>query len=363
MTTKRRKIVRSVAIRRIKPRKSQIAKRLKLKTQKRKSRNTIMRGGSNKITVYVIEKQLERPKCFIIRQEQTTLDTIYLFFDAYIEDAEITEFVSAATGLTLDDINLQQQYSSSKQEKEKEKEKEKENGFKILFVKLSGFIKYSLSTGLLLLSSIPLPNRNKETMTHISTIDTKSVTKTPINMKNGQQIIDSLQRATEAKSGYSFTTSSDANISEGFGSYHLSELSRFFVEKAESSKKTYCSTLTNSDKMKQLKILVDKQSELNSFIEERSRAFLTNPKAPVDERVTHKNDTVNNVKERLVDFDVARELIADIKADLLFSECENAINYKLLPYINGTDTFTREPTIKTKVSVAYYDNAGLPLDL
>jgi hypothetical protein len=35
MTTKRRKIVRSVAIRRIKPRKSQIAKRLKLKTQKR----------------------------------------------------------------------------------------------------------------------------------------------------------------------------------------------------------------------------------------------------------------------------------------------------------------------------------------
>lgn len=57
-TTRRRKIVRSKAIRRVKPN----AKRKERKTQKRKSRNKVMRGGVHKnLKVYVIQKNSEDP--------------------------------------------------------------------------------------------------------------------------------------------------------------------------------------------------------------------------------------------------------------------------------------------------------------
>lgn len=62
-TTHRRKIARSVAIRRVKPN----AKRKERKTQKRKSRNKVMKGGVHeKLKVYVIQQNLGTPKCIIV---------------------------------------------------------------------------------------------------------------------------------------------------------------------------------------------------------------------------------------------------------------------------------------------------------
>ena len=82
-TTRRHKIAHSAVIRRVKPRKSEKAKRHKRKTHKRNTRNKVMKGGIHKdLKVYVIQKNLGKPKCFIIRQKMMPLDTIYLFFDA-----------------------------------------------------------------------------------------------------------------------------------------------------------------------------------------------------------------------------------------------------------------------------------------
>ena len=124
MTTRRRKIVRSVARRRAKPRKSQLAKR----THKRKFKN--MKGGAvptaavmmSQLTVkpkttnmdgLVIKKKfkitnretggsslLHTPVCYIIRERFTIgKDSIYLLFrvDCTIED--LNEIVRIALGL------------------------------------------------------------------------------------------------------------------------------------------------------------------------------------------------------------------------------------------------------------------------
>ena len=89
-TTRRHKIAHSAVIRRDKPSKSEKAKRHKRKTQKRKSRNKVMRGGVHEnLKVYVIQKKLGKPKCFIIRQKSSPKDTIYLFFDAQLPNEEL----------------------------------------------------------------------------------------------------------------------------------------------------------------------------------------------------------------------------------------------------------------------------------
>ena len=95
-TTRRRKApIRSVAIRRVKPN----AKRKERKTQKRKSRNKVMRGGAGDILLYY-EPGVNPPKCVIIKEKLTgRRDNLYLFFVANITLDEVKSYVCKAMGL------------------------------------------------------------------------------------------------------------------------------------------------------------------------------------------------------------------------------------------------------------------------
>ena len=159
----RHKIAHSAVIRRVKPRKSEKAKRHKRKTQKRKSRNKVMRGGIHEVLiVYVIQNKLGQPKCFIIRQKSTPLDTIYLFFDSKVLNEELKTFLCAA--LNLDNIDsIQPQLKIDEPQSELTQDaadnlavgseipitRPNTQEFKSLFVKLSGNFSYTLSSGYL----------------------------------------------------------------------------------------------------------------------------------------------------------------------------------------------------------------------
>lgn len=99
MTTARRRKAsnRSVAIRRVKSRKSQNAKRLK--TFRRKTRNVVMRGGANDIKLYY-EPAISPPRCIIIKEGvRGRRDPLYLFFAMDITPNEINDYVRSAMGL------------------------------------------------------------------------------------------------------------------------------------------------------------------------------------------------------------------------------------------------------------------------
>ena len=180
--TRRRKIVRSKAIRRVKPN----AKRKERKTQKRKSRNKVMKGGVHeKLKLYVIQKKLGDTKCIIVRQKSLTKDTIYLFFVKGLPPAEIKEFVCAAMGLDVGAvINPEIKNNSGK-----------------LIVKLSGNVSYSLSGGFFTTDSDgePLPVSNTRFGNYIIS-KSKS-----IETKNGEEIIKSLEEKTKTMGDYTFT--------------------------------------------------------------------------------------------------------------------------------------------------------------
>ena len=184
-TTRRRKApTRSVAIRRVK----QNAKRKERKTQRRKSRNKVMRGGVHEnLNVYVIQK-LGKPKCFIIRQKTMTKDTIYLFFDSNLTVDEIKEFVCAAMGLDVDAVITPELISH----------KSTDNKFNSLFVKLSGTFSYSLSSGQLI----------NYTQFYYFTQETLTEHTSKIAMKNGGEIIQSLE-SKMAKDDYRFMEVTD----------------------------------------------------------------------------------------------------------------------------------------------------------
>jgi hypothetical protein len=179
--TRRRKIARSVAIRRVK----QNAKRKERKTQKRKSRNKVMRGGVHKnLKVYVIQKKLGSPECVIVRQKSVTKDTIYLFFVKGLPPDEIKKFVCAAMGLDVGVVITPEFKNNSGK----------------LIVKLSGNVSYSLSGGFFTTDSDgePLPISNTRFGNYIISES--------IETKNGEEIIKSLEEKTKTMVGdYTFT--------------------------------------------------------------------------------------------------------------------------------------------------------------
>jgi hypothetical protein len=131
MTTRRRKIVRSVARRRVKPRKSQNAKR----THKRKSRNIVMRGGAHgDISLYSLPK-ISKPECIILKKVRIGFrDDLYLFFHKDITSDKILTIVRLAMG--LDD-------SFTSEFVPKYTDNTNYDELNDLFIKLSGIMSYS----------------------------------------------------------------------------------------------------------------------------------------------------------------------------------------------------------------------------
>lgn len=133
-TARRRKVpIRSVGIRRVKSRKSQNAKRFK--TFRRKSRNIVMRGGGNNLSLYY-ESNILPSKCFIIKKEALGRDDLYLFFAADISLEDIQEYVCNAIGLDTTTVTFEPEFNP---------QKPTNTSFKLnnLFVKLSGWTSYS----------------------------------------------------------------------------------------------------------------------------------------------------------------------------------------------------------------------------
>ena len=222
-TTRRHKIARSAVIRRVKPSKSEKAKRHKRKTHKRNTRNKVMKGGIHEnLKVYVIQKNLGQPKCFIIRQKMTPLDTIYLFFDAKLPNEELKTFLCAA--LNLDNIDsIQPQLKIDEPESELTQDaadnlavgseipntRPNTQEFKSLFVKLSGNFSYTLSSGYLdQIYDCSRYERHQDQSCHGLSLSREQLQnhKAPGKIGNGETVIQRLEAKTkEGFTDYTFT--------------------------------------------------------------------------------------------------------------------------------------------------------------
>jgi hypothetical protein len=327
-TTRRRKIARrSVAIRRVKPN----TKRKERKTQKRKPRNIVMRGGvHNNFNVYVIQKKLEKPKCVIIRQKsRMSKDTIYLFFESNMEPTEIKEFVYAAMGLDAGAvIEPELHFTSSK------------DNFNNLFVKLSGnVIGYSLSSG----------NLYGVTGVYISQIQVQKHDTTPnIEKKNGQAIIDSLKSKTLTMEDCTFSEVTQ----EGYFNYEnfylgeLNSLFNLFMRDTNRQLNDHCPELISSEKIAKLKNMVNQQTNLLLNAPEHAHDFVLGRGLSKD-KDEDKQLRIAELKKAGYDFSEAANLINDIQRDMLYKKCKGLIDSECLKYIEGTKKFKSVEDIVT----------------
>jgi hypothetical protein len=328
-TTRRRKIARrSVAIRRVKP-------NAKRKTYRRKSRNIVMKGGVHEsLKVYVIQKELGYPKCFIIREKSTLKDTIYLFFHSQMTPTEIEEFVCAATGLDVDTVNNLKLHSTSSENK----------AFNDVFVKLSGNLSYSLSSGVL-----------SEKQGHISDRSFKEQTTPKIERKNGEAIIQSLKSMSDKKD-YTFAEFTEIEYFKdkefNLGG-DLEGLIRSVMDDTKQKIRNYCSSLPILPKIKELKQLVNKQLKLDDIIFSRANGFRSQQSNEKLSKEEYDEITVATAKKYLVDIHKARQLIAEIKGNPSLLQCKTLIDDTLFSYIEGRSEFTPDiDAIKLQVNRA-----------
>lgn len=178
MTTARRRKAsnRSVAIRRVKSRKSQNAKRLK--TFRRKTRNVVMRGGANGIKLYY-EPAISPPRCIIIKEGvRGRRDPLYLFFAMDITPNEINDYVRSAMGLEKS-ATFEPQFIAKPNENTKLKLDD-------LFVNLSGMLEYSIESGY-------LQRTNEQKYKRLNTSKNHKIASPP-KITKWEQVLDNLKQ-------------------------------------------------------------------------------------------------------------------------------------------------------------------------
>lgn len=352
--THRRKIARSVAIRRVKPN----AKRKERKTQKRKSRNIVMKGGVHENwKVYVIHQRLEQPKCFIVQQNSVMKDTIYLFFDLHMGSDEIKDFVYAAMGLT-ESVVISPDLTFPvgdkavwNQDRPRTADEMQYIQFNESFVKLSRSITsrgYSLSIGKLYYRFNQVNRKalnHDNALTHYTTDPTSS-------MKNGQAIIDGLRRKTEKTSDYAFTEVRDESIFQNTD-FWLSDIRNLLVKvrsDIQAEILTFCRGEPISTNINELKPMVAKQTEINQImsdsVHKRVRGMM---KGQMQEKI-------QKCKEIAKELNIARanELIDLINKDELIHKCSTfLIDRNVEEYISGKKKFTHENDIDREFQLAY----------
>jgi len=326
-STRRHKIARSAVIRRVKSRKSEKAKRPKVKTFRRKSRNNVMRGGIHKdLKVYVIQKKLGKPKCYIIREVSLGLDTIYMFFDNQLPDEELKTFLCGALNLNNLD-SLQPQLTIPKEIDDK--------AFKSLFVKLSGFRSYTLSSG-------KLPQNKNFPLSKV--VVTKH---TPdFNIGNGEAVIQRVKTKTEDSfTDYTFTEKTPEELKYDFRSFDftLSNLNTLFEDIIEFTTKavtTFCDKSEIMEKVNQLKELIARQQRLKLFADNFANSFANGYRVK-DSKDDDKNYFIGEAKKRIPftaeDITKAGNLIQEIKANPNYQTCNGIINsdYRTSLYFTG----------------------------
>lgn len=305
-STRRRKIAHSVAIRRVKAHKSRILKPKlpKHKTFRRKSRNTVMRGGKDvneDLQVYVIQKKLGRLKFLIIRKKNTHyLDTIYLFFDGE-DNNELKDFVCAALELDADNFELPLPEDTNK------------SLFKNVFYKLSGKLsaKFELSknpitvSNIYTLSSGPLSDTTKKKIPGIP-VTTIEYTSKSQEKVNGSKIIERLQNKTDTYKGYTFMDITE-ELKSAYTSYlkktdftleDIRDVVSYIVQSTIQKVRDTCM----SDKP-----FINKINELRDLIKkkETTRAFISNEEYKWDREIeipsdaTTRNKYIERVKQTL----------------------------------------------------------------
>lgn len=340
-STRRHKIARSAVIRRVKPRKSEKAKRPKATTLKRKPRNNVMRGGIHKnLKVYVIQKKLGKPKCYIIREvSRLSLDTIYIFFDDNLPNEELKTFLCAA--LNLDNIEGIQPQLNILNESTDIPNGSTGQGqtFKSLFVKLSGNISYTLSSG-------QLPKQNKVPLSKVV------VTKHNPDFKigNGEAVIQRLKAKTEESfTDYTFTEKTP-ELKYDFTSFDftLSNMEILFGDIMKSTIKALTDICNKSEimgKVNQLRKLIDRQIFLSTSALNFARMFSIGNGRVKNSKDDDKKSYIEEANRRFPftaeDITKAGNLIQEIKESPDYQKCNAIISddNSFENYFNGKTEF------------------------
>lgn len=350
--TRRRKIVRSNAIRRVKPN----AKRKERKTQKRKSRNKVMKGGVHeKLKLYVIQKKLGDPKCIIVRQPSLTFkDIIYLFFDVTLSQDEINEFVCAATGLDTNAV-IALKLPSNK------------NGILIVKLTVDRTFSYYLSSGFIGPNE-PIPDKTF-----------RKYANSLVERKNGEEIIKSLEEKTNTMDDYTFTdvTKNDKLFKnkafhvfrdEDFTLEDVLQLFESVKTETETELDEFCLVKENPilEKIEKLKKLVENSVNVKNICTKNAGRLLRGKsdsrsaelKTQIEES---KRTTLDEIKSAKLYYSEteATTLIDDIKKDPSYGTCIPAIERigygKWSDYIKGERKIDSvEKNIEDAYANSYY---------
>ena len=350
-TTRRRKVARSVAIRRVKPN----AKRKERKTHKRKSRNKVMKGGVHKdLKVYVILQKPGTPKCIIVRGDSTFKDTIYLFFNSHMGPDEIKEFVYAAMGLETGAVALSLPSN--------------QNGNLIVKLCVNATFKYYLSSGYIHYTDESIPDMTFPKYSN------------SLKQLNGAAIIKSLEDKTNKMGDYTFTEIDTEhsyfkhkvfNIfdHEDFTLKDVSQLFQSIREHKIPEVDAFCSASETpiSGKITLLRELLNKQDKVDKICIERATSLLrrkTDNQLWSDETrqqiAADKVKTLEEIKRLGLYYDstVAQALIVDINGDPSYGICKPALDRRSRHteehhetlYLDGSITIN---SVEKKINDAY----------
>lgn len=296
--TRSRKIAGSTALRRVKPN----AKRKERKTQKRKSRNKVMKGGVHpSLKVYVIQQKLGRPKCVIIKVTRTFgKDDIFLFFDATVTQDEINKFVCAAMGAGSN-ASIRPAFHINPRPGEAVHNK---------FIKLSGFKSYSIESGVFRRGE---PISNAEFKSH--KIDTNP------EIKTWQEVIGNLEKETKSITDYEFTPFVDEAVmtTDEITKDEIVSVFNNIVTKTLSDIKKQCENKEILPDIRELIKIINTQFQINSVMNQRARLFAIGNGVKPTNKDDDKKKSIESAKRNFPtwDTDIVKggELIQKIKSD------------------------------------------------
>jgi hypothetical protein len=297
--TRSRKIAGSTALRRVKPN----AKRKERKTQKRKSRNKVMKGGVHpSLKVYVIQKKLGRPKCVIIKVTRTFgNDDIFLFFDAHVNQDEINEFVCAAMGAEST-ASITPALVINSREGEAEHNK---------FIKLSGIISYSIESWVF---------RGDRTPISDASLDKKHKIDPSPEIKTWDEVIGNLEKKTESITDYTFTLFDDKTVMANgeITKHRIVSLLDKIVTKTISDITEHCKNKPILDEIRELIRIIDTQFRIKFGMDQRARLLVLR-KGVKPTKDEDKKDSIESAKLNFPtwDTDIVKggELIQKIRSD------------------------------------------------
>jgi hypothetical protein len=290
-----------------------------------------MRGGVHEsLKVYVIQKILGEPKCFVIKKARRGFrDDIYLFFNATLPQDEINEFVCAAMGLESTvriepALDIKRSY--------------KGEVFNNLFIRLGGFNSYSIESGLL--SNSEIISEGSFTKHTISGNHTK--------METWDDVIKKLEEKSNSKEGYTFTPIDDKYVMNR-GEITTSDLNLLFkvIIKITMFKiQEDCKGKQILHDIQKLYTLIETQLRITAGMDKYSRIFAVG-NSKIKDKEKDKQHNISETRKHFPTWDAdiskASDLIAQIKGNQSLNQCRIAISEEIMRmvslYLDGISTF------------------------